>query len=271
MVVVVVGVRGDGELVVRRGQMDRRRRRSLLLLDAQVPDRGGDVGTAAMLLVRMVMMRRDADGGGGRFRAAGAVLDGGAHRASVQARRRLLIGRPRLASRAIKIRGRRTNERTRQTNSPGLSRARARSTDPRAVARRTSRELRRIGTRLPRLGSASEIWIPRDGIRRRKVLRFLLVNEYEIERNEISVRVRVYAAQSAPIRPLKKARRARRGANNWHSASIHPFNDEACAPRHAAVGWRQEGKESGATRNSGAHDRKSFVRSSPVDRSFDSR
>lgn len=82
VVVVVVGVRGDGELVVRRGgaQVDRRRRRrSLLLLDAQMPDRGGDVGgAAAMLLVLMVVMRRDADG---RFRAAGAVLDGGAHRA----------------------------------------------------------------------------------------------------------------------------------------------------------------------------------------------
>jgi len=87
MVVIVVGVRGDGDLVVRRGQMDRRRRRSLrlLLLDAQMP---GDSDGAAMLLMLMMMMmmmmvvRRDADGGGGRFRVAGAVLDGGKHRVS---------------------------------------------------------------------------------------------------------------------------------------------------------------------------------------------
>ena len=87
MIVVVVGVRGDGELMVRRGggQMDRRRRRSLLLLDAQVPDGGdgGDVGSTAMLMLMMVM-RRDADGGSGRFRAAGTVLNGGAHRANDQ-------------------------------------------------------------------------------------------------------------------------------------------------------------------------------------------
>lgn len=87
MVVIVVGVRGDGDLVVRRGggQMDRRRRRSLLLLDAQMP---GDGDGAAMLLMLMMMMmmvvvmRRDADGGGGRFRVARAVLDRGKHRAS---------------------------------------------------------------------------------------------------------------------------------------------------------------------------------------------
>lgn len=87
MIVVVVGVRGDGELVVRRGggQMDRRRRRSLLLLDAQVPD-GGDVDSTAMLLMLMMVMRRDADGGSGRFRAAGTVLNGGAHRANDQRR-----------------------------------------------------------------------------------------------------------------------------------------------------------------------------------------
>lgn len=108
MIVVVVGVRGDDELRVRRGggQMNRRLRRSLLLLDAQMPDGSdrGDVGSAAMLLVLMMVMRRDADGG--RFRAAGAVLDGGAHRAYDQRRfgacdlvqsRRLLIGRPPIA------------------------------------------------------------------------------------------------------------------------------------------------------------------------------
>ena len=89
MIVVVVGVRGDGELMVWRGggQMDRCRR-SLLLLDAQVPDGGdgGDVGSTAMLLMLMMVMRRDADGGSGRFRAAGTVLNGGAHRANNQRR-----------------------------------------------------------------------------------------------------------------------------------------------------------------------------------------
>jgi len=93
MIVIVVGVRGNGDLVIRRGggQVDRRRRRSLLLLDAQVAGGGsGNIGGAAMLLMMVVMMmmmmvmvvvRRDAYGGGSRFRAAGAVLDGGAHRA----------------------------------------------------------------------------------------------------------------------------------------------------------------------------------------------
>jgi len=90
MIVVVVGVRGDGELMIRRGggQMDRRRRRSLLLLDAQVSDGGdgGDVGGTAMLLMLMMVMHRDADGGSGRFRAAGTVLNGSAHRANDQRR-----------------------------------------------------------------------------------------------------------------------------------------------------------------------------------------
>lgn len=136
MVVVVVGVRGDGELVVRRGggQMNRRRRRSLLLLDAQMPD----VGSAAMLMLMMVM-RRDA---AGRFRPAGAVLDGGAHRAYDQRRfdqsRRLLIGRPPIARgipRDSRFRDVESGNARRNINSPRCV-VDARSTDP----RRSSRE-----------------------------------------------------------------------------------------------------------------------------------
>lgn len=94
MIVVVVGVRGDGDRVVRRGggQVNRHRRRLLLLLDAQVPAAG--IGDAAMLLMLMMMVvRHDADGSGGRFRAAGAVLDGGTHRAYDQRRSRPLFNR----------------------------------------------------------------------------------------------------------------------------------------------------------------------------------
>lgn len=129
MVVVVVSVRGDGELMVRRGggQMDRRRRRSFLLLDAQMPDGndGGDIGSAAMLLMLMMVMRRDADGGGGHFRA---VLDGGAHRVYDQRRsvqpRRLLTGRPPIArgiprdSQFRKIGGTRAGNTCTRRNSP---------------------------------------------------------------------------------------------------------------------------------------------------------
>lgn len=89
MIVIVVGVRGDGDLMVRRGQMDRRR--SLLLFDAQVSATG--IGDAAMLLMLMMVVRHDADGSGGRFRAAGTVFDGGTHRAYNQRRPRRTFNR----------------------------------------------------------------------------------------------------------------------------------------------------------------------------------
>jgi len=133
MIVIVVGVRGNGDLVIRRGggQVDRRRRRSLLLLDAQVAGGGsGNIGGAAMLLMMMVMMmmmmvvmvvRRDAYGGGSRFRAAGAVLDGGAHRAYDRGRASATTfnrddsgcsrERSRVASRAIRDQGVRNRSR----------------------------------------------------------------------------------------------------------------------------------------------------------------
>lgn len=120
MVVVVVGVRGDGDRVVRGSgghQVDRRRRplAPLLLLagddGAQVTGGGGgdgdDVGGTAVVMMMMVMMvlllmvmmvvMVVVGRGAGRFRAAGAVLAHGAHRAYDQRRYGLAlhsIGRP---------------------------------------------------------------------------------------------------------------------------------------------------------------------------------